>query len=141
MQIKKYTSLFLAILLLVSNFGLAFNVHYCGNKIAAVSSVFSTIKSTENIISSNKDCCCVKDGDSKSTCCKNKVVDLKKDTKDVIVKTFSFQIDLPFLILKSTNLVFSKAEKVLLNSNLTEYYCSPNAPPLFKLYHQYIFYA
>ncbi len=140
MQIKKSTSLFLAMLLLVSNFGLAFNVHYCGDKIASISSAFATVKSVKEAVSSIKDCCCVKE-DAESSCCKNKVVDLKKDTKDVIVKTFSFQIDLPFLVLKSTDVFFLKVEKPILNSNLTKYYCSPNAPPLFKLYHQYIFYA
>jgi hypothetical protein len=37
MNFKKQISIFLAILLLVSNVGLAFNVHYCGGEIASVS--------------------------------------------------------------------------------------------------------
>ena len=141
MQSKKFTSLFLAILLLVSNFGLAFNVHYCGNKIASISFAFSTVQTVQKERSLGKDCCCVKEENKKDSCCKNKVVDLKKDTKDVIIKMFSFQIDTPFAILKSSELLFAKAEKVQLTLNVTEYYCSPNAPPLFKLYQQYIFYA
>ena len=140
MRSKKFTSLFLAILLLVSNFGLAFNVHYCGDKIASVSSAFSAITSVK-ADSPKKDCCCKKDDKEKDSCCKNKVVDLKKDTKDVVIKTFSFQIQTPFILVKSTELLFAKAEKVISNTNVTEYYCSPNAPPLFKLYHQYVFYA
>lgn len=141
MQIKKCTSLFLAILLLVSNFGLAFNVHYCGDKIASVSSVFDTIETNKKDHSTDKDCCCIKEGKKKDSCCKNKVVDLKKDTKDVIIKTFSFQIDVPFTIVNGSELLFAKADKTIFNYNVTEYYCSPNAPPLFKLYQQYIFYA
>lgn len=141
MQIKKCTSLFLAILLLVSNFGLAFNIHYCGDKIASVSSAFDTIETSKRDNSLKKDCCCIKEGYKKDSCCKNKVVDLKKDTKDVIIKTFSFQIDVPFTIVNSSELLFAKAEKTILNYNVSEYYCSPNAPPLFKLYQQYIFYA
>ena len=37
MNLKKCTGLFLALLLLVSNIGFAFDVHYCGGKIASVS--------------------------------------------------------------------------------------------------------
>ncbi|CAM4005659.1 hypothetical protein FLAN108750_04725 [Flavobacterium antarcticum] len=140
MRSKKFTSLCLAILLLISNFGLAFNVHYCGDKIASISSPFATVE-TKKADVTEKDCCCKTDDTKKDSCCKNKVVDLKKDTKDVIIKTFSFQIDTPFVIVKSSELLFAKAEKVISNTNVTEYYCSPNAPPLFKLYQQYIFYA
>ena len=139
MRSKKFTSLFLAILLLVSNFGLAFNVHYCGDKIASISSAFATVETKK--AESAENCCCKSDDTKKDSCCKNKVVDLKKDTKDVIIKTFSFQIDTPFVLVKSSELLFAKAEKVISNTNVTEYYCSPNAPPLFKLYQQYIFYA
>lgn len=141
MRSKKFTSLFLALLLLVSNFGLAFNVHYCGDKIASISSAFSTVKASEKVEISKKYCCCVKQEISEESCCKNKVLDLKKDTKDVIVKTFSFQVEAPFVVVKSSELIFAKAEKIPSNASITEYFCSPNAPPLFKIYQQYIFYA
>lgn len=140
MQVKKFTSLFLAILLLISNLGLAFNVHYCGDKIASVSSAFSMIEIMK-VDSFQKDCCCKIDDSKKDSCCKNKIVDVKKDAEDVIIKTFSFQIYVPFVTIKSQELFFAKAEKIISKTNLTEYYCSPNAPPLFKLYKQYIFYA
>ena len=140
MRIKKCTSLFLAILLLVSNFGFAFNVHFCGDKIASISSVFIVEKKKKDNFP-KKECCCEKDDKQKDSCCKDKVVDLKKDTKDVILKVFSFHIDAPFVLIKSSEFLFAKAEKALSNTNVTEYYCSPNAPPLFKLYQQYIFYA
>lgn len=142
MRSKKFTSLFLAILLLVSNFGLAFNVHYCGDKISSISSAFATIETLKKAVAAaQKDCCCKKDVKEKISCCKNKVVDLKKDTKEVVIKTFSFQVQAQFLLIKCKELLFAKAEKVISNTNVTEYYCSPNAPPLFKLYQQYIFYA
>lgn len=140
MRVKKVTSLLLAILILVSNVGLAFNVHFCGDKIASVSSLFVG----ENNIKDNtskKECCCKEDDGKKDSCCRDKVVDLKKDTKDLIFKTFSFQTDAPFILIKLSELVFAKADKIISKTNVTEYYCSPNAPPLFKLYQQYIFYA
>jgi hypothetical protein len=139
MQIRKCTSLFLAILFLISNFGLAFNVHYCSDKIASFSSVFSTIETEKNDDSPTNECCCVKK--DKVSCCKDKVVDLKKDTQDIVVKTFSFQIDAAIINVKSSEIDFARAKKITSTSNITEYYCSPNAPPLFKLYQQYIFYA
>lgn len=138
---KKCTSLFLAIFFLVSNFGLAFNVHYCGKKIASISSAFSTVQSSKETDNLIKDCCCKADDKALDSCCKNKVVDLKKDTKEVIIKTFSFQVDAPFALVNSNELNVAQAEKIVLSSNVAEYYCSPNAPPLFKLYQQYIFYA
>ena len=141
MRSKKFASVFLAVLLLMSNIGLALNVHYCGDKIASVSSAFSSVESPKKTDNTKKDCCCTKEDNDNPSCCKNKVVDLKKDTKDMIVKTFSFQIDAPFILIKTSELTFAKAEKAVLNSIVTEYYCSPNAPPLFKLYQQYIFYA
>lgn len=140
MRSKKFTSLFLAILLLVSNLGLAINVHYCGDKIASVSSVFSTVTSAKSQ-SPKKDCCCKVDNKDKDSCCKNKIVDLKKGNKDVIVKTFSFQVQTALILVKSIELHFATAEIINSCSNESEYYCSPNAPPLFKLYHKYIFYA
>lgn len=141
MQFKKCTSLFLAILLLVSNLGLAFNVHYCGGKIASFSSVFASIQMQKKEQFSKKDCCCVKEGNREDSCCKNKIVDLKKDTKEVLLKTLLFQIDTPIVLVKSNEFLFVKAENFTSYKNRTEYYCSPNAPPLFKLYKQYVFYA
>lgn len=141
MRSKKFASVFLAVLLLMSNIGLALNVHYCGDKIASISSAFSSVESSKKTDNTKKDCCCTKEDNDNPSCCKNKVVDLKKDTKDMIVKTFSFQIDAPFILIKTSELTFAKAEKAVLNSIVTEYYFSPNAPPLFKLYQQYIFYA
>jgi predicted transcriptional regulator len=54
MQIKKHIALLLAFFLLISNSGLAFNVHYCGEKIAAISSVFSDEEVCEMLIKEEK---------------------------------------------------------------------------------------
>ena len=134
MQIKKSASLFLAVLLLISNFGLAFNVHYCGDKIASISSTISTLDS-------KAECCCVNEKSEKADCCKDKVVDFKKETKEVVLKSISFQIDAPFVIVKSTEIIFAKAEKLISAAVIPDYLCVSNAPPLFKLFHQFVFYA
>ncbi|MFY0483436.1 HYC_CC_PP family protein [Flavobacterium sp. PLA-1-15] len=140
MRIKKCTSLFLAFLLLVSNFGLAFNVHYCEGKIASISSVFNVEESCDAPKKvADKKCCAEKAKDHKQ-CCKDKVVDLEDKSSDTIIKTFSFQIDVPFIAENWKPLAFNEIVALKQAQNIV-YYCDANAPPLFKLYNQYIFYA
>ena len=66
MNFRKHICILLAVLLLVSNVGFAFNVHYCGDEIASVSlkSVFSSNNTEEN-------CCGIVE--EQSHCCKDKV--------------------------------------------------------------------
>lgn len=118
-------------LILVSNVGLAFNVHYCGDKIASVS------LASQNDFA-KKDCC--DKAEKKSPCCKDKKVKLEKKSDNSVVKTFSFQLEVPFASytwkpidgLPIANFKSNQAIK---------FYCDSNAPPLYKLYSQYIFYA
>lgn len=118
-------------LILVSNVGLAFNVHYCAGKVASVSLV-------SHANDAEKDCC--GKAEKKSSCCKDKKIKLEKKTDNSIVKTFSFQLEIPFASYdwKPINTVESVALK---SSQITAFYCDSNAPPLYKLYSQYIFYA
>jgi hypothetical protein len=132
MIFKKCTSLILVFVLLVSNAGFAFNVHFCGNKIASVS-----LKPNFSSLKSEKDCCGV--AIQKSSCCKNKTVHLQKKSENVVIKVFSFQtaIFMPPAIWQS--IVFSPIANFK-SDTATSYYCDAHAPPLFKLYSQYIFY-
>lgn len=139
MKITKCTSLFLALLVLVSNVGLAFNVHYCGGKIAGISSVYDSANfKTEKKIPAKKSCCAAKTEKNES-CCKDKVIKIDKK-QDVVVKTFSFQISLPFIFEPWQPLVFTAASP-LQKTPISDYCFDANAPPLYKLYSQYIFYA
>lgn len=141
MNFKKCISLILAVLLLVSNTGLAFNVHYCGDKIASISSVYTTGRVCEMekpvVI---KPCCAKKIAEQHKKCCKDKVVNFKEKTDQGIVKTFSIQINKPFLIHVWKPILF---EAVIISDKVTviRHYSEANSPPLFKLYSQYIFYA
>lgn len=141
MNSKKCTSLFLAFLLLVSNIGLAFNVHYCGDEIASVSSVYNVEEVCEMPeIQVEKACCAAEIAVSHKKCCSDKVVDLQDKGDDILVKNFSFQIDIPFVAVSWEPLVFP-AVPIAKTLQQTTYYCDANAPPLFKLYSQYILYA
>ena len=133
MNIKKCTSLFLAFLLLVSNVGLAFNVHYCGEEIASVSlKPIASQKVFED--------CCVKKVEKEESCCKDKVVNFQKKSDNTVLKVFSIYSPFYFIIKESHTFVFSSKEN-LKSAQAISYFCAANAPPLFKLYSQYIFYA
>ena len=132
MNIKKCTSLFLAFLLLVSNVGMAFNVHYCAGEIASVS-----LESQQQIKEKG---CCEKIVSKKDSCCKDKVFHFEKKSDNAIVKIFFFELNAPFLIQEWQPVVFSLTANFKITPVAT-YYCDANAPPLFKLYIQYIFYA
>jgi len=132
MNLKKCTGLFLAFLLLVSNIGFAFDVHYCGGKIASVS------LNTTASASPEKKCCGI--SEKKSSCCKDKVVHLEKKSDDATLKMFFFQIPFHAVIQEFKPIAFLAIPNFKSNQIIS--YCSDaNAPPLFKLYNQYIFYS
>ena len=101
MKFKKHISIFLAVLLLVSNVGLAFNVHYCGGEISSVS-----LNSTLPSVQSEKGCCEKKVASKKDSCCKDKKVVIQKKGDNGIIKSFSFQMDYAFVIPETHSVCF-----------------------------------
>ena len=85
MNFKKHISLLLAFFLLVSNSGLAINVHFCEGKIAAVTSVFSKEEICKLPVEEEKSCCAKPDPQHKK-CCSDKEVNLKNKTFNLILK-------------------------------------------------------
>ncbi|OXB05830.1 HYC_CC_PP family protein [Flavobacterium pectinovorum] len=132
MNLKKCTGLFLAFLLLVSNIGFAFDVHYCGGKIASVS------LNTTASVSSEKKCCGA--SEKKSSCCKDKVVHFEKKSDDATIKIFFFQIAFSAIIQEFKPIAFLSIP-IFKSNQIISYYSDANAPPLYQLYQQYIFYA
>jgi hypothetical protein len=135
MQIRKHISLFLAFFVLVSNSGLAFNVHYCEGKIAAISSVFSKEEVCEIPIKETKSCC-AKEKTTHKKCCSDKEVKIESKTEKVVVKTISFDLDSVFVIQEFKTFDFVFSPKKVTSQNVT-YYCDANAPPFYKLYCQF----
>lgn len=141
MKFKKHISFFLAFFLLLSNVGVAIDVHYCCGEIASVKPVIWETIEYQNTV--EESCCPPKASsnlEKNDSCCKDKVVHFQKKSENVIVKSISFQPDFNFLFEEWNPIVFSEIPNFE-NSLTTSYYCDANAPPLFKLYHQYIFYA
>lgn len=141
MKFKKHISFFLAFFLLLSNVGVAIDVHYCCGEIASVKPVIWETIEYQNTV--EESCCPPKASsnlEKNDSCCKDKVVHFQKKSENVIIKSISFQPDFNFLFEEWNPIVFSEITNFE-NSLTTSYYCDANAPPLFKLYHQYIFYA
>jgi hypothetical protein len=124
MNIKKCTSLFLAFLVLVSNVGFAFTVHYCGGEIASV-----TLKTKETTISSEKDCC-EKIVAKKDSCCKDKVFRFEKKSENVTLKAFSFEPYISLTIQKWQPIAVVLITNFKKNQ-IVSYYRDAHAPPTF----------
>lgn len=133
MNFRKHICILLALILLVSNIGFAFNVHYCGDQISSIS--FKTSVSSNEI---EKNCC--GEIEKKSNCCDNKVLHFQKKSETSLLHFFFQMSNLqiskndwkPNFILPITNFKIN---------SIPTYFCDANAPPCFKLYSQYIFYA
>lgn len=123
----------LAILLLVSNIGFAFNVHYCGDEISSIS-----IKTEFSSHEIEKNCC--GEIEKKSHCCDNKILRFQKKSETALPHLF-YQFSKFHLLKNDWQLILPiTISNHKLNSTST-YFCDANAPPYFKLYSQYLFYA
>lgn len=135
MSIRKTIALFLAFFILIPNLGLSFNVHYCHGEISsiAVKSEFSQLFN-ENVAS----CCSSTENCGK--CCSNKVVELEKN-KEIFSQDFSLFKSFPALMMAAVSMNFNLNFIGNIKKQVIENLCEANAPPLYKLYCQYIFYA
>lgn len=133
MNLKKQISLFLAFFLLVSNLGLAFNVHYCDNEIASI-----TINTSSTSHEIEKDCCGKVEKESK--CCKNKIIKSNEKSDQITVKISSLDTNSNFFFNDWKSVIFFKKSNFKPRESTT-YYCEVNALPLYLLYSQYTFYA
>ncbi|ESU19752.1 hypothetical protein FCR2A7T_16130 [Flavobacterium cauense R2A-7] len=140
MKINKHISFLLALLILVSNVGLAFNVHYCGGELAEISLDY---KKSEPCVEKKveKEATCCASADKHDDCCSNSKVTLKKSASDeVLVKSFQLDLGVFTFVEEWKPSLIATAEEKVNSSDIPSFYCDSNAPPLYKLYCQYIFY-
>ncbi len=135
MNFRKHISIVLASLVLFANLGLSFAVHYCKDEIASVSFQY---QEDEPCVEDVKSCCAT--ADSHNSCCSNKLIKVKKNTEDILVKTFQLHVDQVVLNEDwEPNLV--ALTSVIDSFNEVSFYCDSHAPPRYKLYCQLVFYA
>ncbi|MDQ3108476.1 MAG: hypothetical protein M3R17_01155 [Bacteroidota bacterium] len=84
---KRFIASFLMLLYVASVSGATFNVHFCGNKLQAVS--FAGFE--------HKVCCCGK-SKAMSNCCKNKTVSIKTGKEHKQVSILSTPLSIPKII-------------------------------------------
>jgi hypothetical protein len=133
MNFKKIISLYLTFFLLFSNIGTAFTIHYCDDEIASIS--LTSFTSHHEI---EEDCCGVIE--KKSNCCHNKIVKTQEKQDQIVSKHLDLKLD--FCEISSNNVTeFISQAPIIKSQKTTIFSCFPNAPPLYKLYSQYIFYS
>lgn len=139
MLLKKQISLLIAFLLLVSNSGVAFNVHFCDDKISGISSVFS--KEDSCIVPTlKKKNCCTKPIKANKKCCSDQEINLKNKSEKIVIKTISFEIYYSdFTVGWKPAFYFETPSVSILKQK--NYYCNSNAPPFYILYSQSTFYC
>ena len=133
MILKKQICIIIVFFVLLSQTGLAFNIHFCDSKIASIS-----LKSLEVKQSFDKNCC----GETHKNlkCCHNKVIKSQEKSETIFLKSFHFSPEFN-AVLYQLKLVVIPFKIISKNLILTTYYCYSNAPPLFKRNCQFIFYA
>ncbi len=139
MQFKKQIIVFFAFLVFFTSSGLAFTIHYCGQNIASISSVFSNNETCEIPKEEEKSCCAEK-LETQKKCCSDKEIVIKdsieKNTFKNGISLEFLKIDFPqFTVNFNTNSTLNKTSQHL------SFYCDANAPPLYNLYCQYTFYG
>lgn len=142
---KHHFAFAMTFFLLFSNIGLAINVHYCGDTIDQV-----TFGYPQNVTDD-----CFSEFEVEQSCCRNKETLHEKSTSDkccadeslkqkvdqLVVKTFKVQHDVFVPIRFETPSFFTFPVFVALQKQNVAFYCETHAPPLYQLYHQYLFYA
>ena len=139
MILKKQLSILIAFFVLVSNSGLAFNVHFCEGKIASITSVFSDAEVCAMPIEVEKTCCAKKEL-THEKCCSDKEVNLKNKVEKIIIKTIAFDMNTAFYFTEYKTPQFGFYQSQI-PAPIVAYYCDANAPPFYKLYCQLTFYA
>ena len=134
MNFKKCTTLLLAFLMLVSNSGLAFNVHYCGDEIASVS-----IKTNKKSIVFEENCCGITE--EQSNCCNDKLFKIQ-ETSDKFQENKS-QIEFNSFIVENQTILISSNKNQNYKYQKTDIFYTflDNFPAIYKRNCQLIYYA
>lgn len=132
---NKLTGFILSFLILVSNVGLAINIHYCHDRVASVTLGYPESDSCND----DQGTCCAKE-DNHKKCCSETTIKAEKKSDNFVVKSISFDAQ-QFLITHEFDFNFQRQIVSIKKQNLIENYSESNSPPLYKLYCQLVFYA
>lgn len=142
MKLKKHISIILSALVLFSNIGLMLNVHFCHGQVSSVAVTYKSAARCEMPKEHHKKACCaVAEKATKKSCCKHGTVKLEDKSDKTLVK--SLQLDLgTFYVSEAYNeALFVYNAPLAIQKDTPAFYTETNAPPLYKLYCQYVLYA
>lgn len=137
MNFKRHISVFLALFILLVNSSASLVLHYCHDEIASIALVYQENKVVD---SAEEDSCCTADDKSdEKSCCSNEEIKVNKKIDYSILK--GFQFNALAITFENEMPSFNEVDVLSTNKKVLDYYCDSNAPPLYKLYSQLIFYA
>jgi hypothetical protein len=141
MKLNRHISILLAFLILASNVGLALNVHYCKDKVSSVTLAYRLEEPCNDHHKKETKSCCAAAEESHKSCCKNDIVKLQDNSDNIIVKSLQLDLGAFCAINSEWNPSQFAYHAPALSQQTPSFYCEAHAPPLFKLYCRYIFYA
>lgn len=112
-------------------------LHFCGGSLAGMSLTSSEVVCE---MSGVQDVCCIKKSETKSGCCNDTVLDLSEVDENSLFD--SSNILKQYVAVTSNVLYYFNTNTQFKNKvALPNYTFQSNAPPLYKLYGTYIYYA
>ena len=135
MKFKKHICVFVTLLVFLANIGYSFTVHYCNDTIASVSLNSNFEEPCKEPVVS----CCAKDNIHDS-CCSNKIIKVEKKHDNFINKSLNFESNSAILN-TNASCIFSSKSQNFSTQKCPAFYCESNAPPIYKLNCQLVFYA
>ncbi|MFP9098246.1 HYC_CC_PP family protein [Flavobacterium sp. RHBU_24] len=141
MQFKRFIGALLSALILFSNIGLALNVHYCHGSVSAVTLAYSQKDACAEKAETKKGACCAAPNESHKSCCKNSIVKLQDKTDTAITKSLQLDLGVFYAVDVYHPITIFYADAPVTVKDSPSFYADSNAPPLYKLYCQYVLYA
>lgn len=115
--------------------GITLTIHFCGGMLASVSAA-PTVEVCESV----PDSCCIKAGKFDEDCCNDSVIDLSEVSDDSLIDSSDISKQFVAIIPDVVDISF-KTTRFNNKITLPNYTFQSNAPPLYKLYGSYIYYA
>lgn len=138
MKPAKHISILLTLLIVFSTLGLSLTVHYCHDKVSGISLAYKADHCEKKAMPKS---CCAMAAKANKKCCKSHIVKLQDKSDQVLVKSLTLDLAAfyPVADWKPSQLLYSIVQLTIKEN--PSFYCDAHAPPLFKLYCQYILYA
>ncbi len=135
MKFKKNIALFLASYYLMISVGLTITLHFCGGSLASITPFLSETNAEPLVVES----CCAKKAPEQE-CCNDEVIDFNDAKEESVLETFNFSV--AFAVTPPVIQTICLQELLLeTKKTLPNYTFQSNAPPRYKLYGTYIYYA